>query len=420
MNVLNLHHLAVPCIAGIREVDNSLCQENTIYYLNPRAIVRYEPGGAVISPPMLYSSFLFADEEMTILFKQKSFSGRGISTAILSILLENEVILRKPILNQPFLETQVTSNGLPTQVLFEVTSFCNCDCITCYHKSDLNHYVPPLDNLLERIAKLKELGVGVFEVTGGEPFSRNDFCQILDYINQLGMHFYVATNGEYLSNSSPELIKVLKKSLGLAVSLDGVGEIHNSVRRRAGLYDKMIKGLDYVHSLGIKIYFISTLNKKNLNCAQEMITVAKHYNTTVHFRPTIKTGAAVFNNLEQIDLAKELKKLLNHPNVRNGLLNTKKMIPRARYYGCGLRKRISVDSHGMVYPCVMDRSSFLSNINDYTQASLVYELEEETKRFLITHEYCRKCIHNKNSIHCGGFCRFSNSYKNNIGENYGK
>lgn len=414
MFVTNLHHLAVPCIVQNKESDDTVCQRDDFYHLNPSAIIRYEPNGAVITPPMLYSSFLFVDEEMADLLRSKSFSGKGISNHVLSILLENEAILTDSVSTQTYREMYVDVSGLPTQVLFEVTSFCNCDCITCYHKSDLDHYIPPLEDLLARISKLKELGVGLFEVTGGEPFSRQDLCQILNFIKQQGLHFYVVTNGEFLIDSSDELVDILKEGLGLAVSLDGIGEIHDRVRRRAGLYGKMMAGLEKLYSKGVNIYFISTLNKENLSSAKEMVDVAKRFNTTVHFRPTIQTGAAILNNLERVDLARELGMLLKHPNVRNGLLNTKKNVPDSRYYGCGLRKRISVDSHGVLYPCVMDRSRFLCNIEDYSPAMLVNDLEDETKKMLIQNEDCRICTKNDKEIVCGGFCRFSHRYKKTI------
>lgn len=411
MFIQNLHHLAVPCLVDIKEIDESYCQTDEIYYLNPAVVIRYEPGGAVITSPMLYSSFLFVDEELAELFKKRWFSSKGIPNYILSALIENEIISLRPPVGQRYKEINVEINGLPTQVLLDVTSFCTCDCITCYHKSDLDSYVPPLKDILARITKLKELGVGLFEVTGGEPFSRNDLAQILGYLKQLELNYYVVTNGEFLLNSSDNLINLLKDGLGIGISLDGVGTVHDRVRQRPGLYDKIIKGADKMFSKGVKIYFIATLNRENIADVEEMIAVAKKYDTTIHFRPTIKTGAAVLNNLERIDVAKELGGLLKHPNVRNGLLNTKKIIAGARYYGCGIRKRISVDSHGILYPCVMDRSHFFGNIENYTSASLVEELENETRKLLRQNESCRDCIHNKDGIVCGGFCRFSNRYK---------
>ena len=162
---------------------------------------------------------------------------------------------------------------------------------------------------------------------------------------------------------------------------------------------------------GIKIYLVSTLNEENIDCAEELVEVARKYQTTIHFRPTIRTGAAVINNLAPIDLKTRLKNLLGLPEVRNGLLSTKKVIPQSKYYGCGLRKRISIDSFGALYPCVMDRRQVLGNIDTYFPESLILDLEKETRSFLAANRVCRDCDYNKNQIRCGGFCRFSNKYR---------
>lgn len=416
MDVMNLHHLAVPCIAKEKESDHSVYSGQDVFYLNPSAIIRYEPNGATITPPMLYSSFLSVDGEMMELLRQRHFSGQGIPNYIISLLLENEVIVRGMPSAENRREIQTDICGLPTQVLLDVTSYCNCDCLACYHHADLNGYEPPLEHVISRISRLKDLGLMMYEVTGGEPFSRADLCQVFTHIKQLGLHFYVVTNGEYLADISSEMVAILKTGLGVAVSLDGVGEVHDRIRRRRGLYGKMTKGLDFLCSQGIKVYFISTLTKESLSCVGEMVEVAKRYGTTIHFRPAIKTGAAVINAPERIDLASELGDLLLHPNVRNGLLNTKKFFPRSRYFGCGLRKRISVDSRGNLYPCVMDRSRSSLSIDELSPVGLVDKLEQEAKVFLAAHQECKSCVYNKEHIRCGGFCRFSNCYRNKLGE----
>ncbi|MFA5023596.1 MAG: radical SAM protein [Patescibacteria group bacterium] len=421
MQITNLHHLAVPCLVDLKGTGHSPYLGDEEFYLNPRALIRYEPGGAVISSPNLYSSFLFADEELAACLKNSHFTGRGLPQHLVSTLLDNGIISPQPS-GDGYREMSVSVSGLPTQVLLDVTSFCPCDCITCYHKLDLDGYVPPLADVLERISILKELGLGLFEVTGGEPFSRPDLEKILERLEEDKVLYYVVTNGEFLLNASDRLVALLRAGLGLAISLDGIGEEHDRVRHRFGLYDKMIAGVDKLRSQGVRVYFIATLNQENIGLAGRMVAVAKKYGTTVHFRPTIKTGAAADNNLEGIRMTPELIELLKNPNVRNGLLSTKKIISDSRYYGCGIRKRISVDSRGTLYPCVMDRLSPLGNISGYTAASLVKDLEAETRRLLSVNPVCRDCQHNKLEIVCGGFCRFSKIYntKNHESHETGK
>ena len=413
MNISLLHHLGVPCVASIRELDKSKSEEKDIYYLNPLAILRYEPEGIVITPPMLYSSFLYGDKELTNLLKKRSFSVYGLPNYLVALLVDNNVISKDRYGDHVFREMSVDIKGLPTQVLLDVTSDCNCDCVTCYHKHDLNRYTPLLEEIKERIDRLRFLGIGLFEVTGGEPFLRSDIIEILKYIADGNSHFYLVSNGEYLMDANSELISILKKSLGVAISLDGVGEIHDEVRQRTGLYDKLIKGLDLMFSENIQVFLISTLNERNVSCVEEMIKLAEKHNTTLHLRSTISTGAAKDNQVGNVDLREALSRFFKHKNVRNGLLSTKKVIPSSLTYGCGIRKRISVSSEGYLFPCVMDRERKNVSIMDVGRRELVEILINETRELLSLNKFCNDCSYNQDSLMCGGFCRFSNSYTKN-------
>lgn len=412
-----LHHIGVPCIAKIREIDETLCQEDDLYYLNPNAIVRFEPGGAVITPPMFYAPFVYVDRDLASLLRHRVFSVSNFPRETFFLLRDNKVISNIPPSEIVYREKYVEISGLPSQALLEVTSACNCNCLACYHALDLYGYVPPIEDILRRLDKLEYLGIGLIEVTGGEAFLRKDLAEILEYIAQLKIHFYVTTNGEYLSKIDAFLIAALKKSLGIAVSLDGVGKIHDRMRRRKGLYERMIAGMDLIHSYGIPIYLIATMNSENISCAAEMVEVAKRYNTTVHFRPTIMTGGAIVNSLESRGLAHKLRGLLRHPNVRNGFMAVQKIVSPAKYYGCGIRKKISVSSAGMLFPCVMNRGRSFSDIKIYTQRMLADQLTAETNLMLADHVRCASCKFNSgdSGSQCGGFCRFSRSYAKGLG-----
>jgi len=419
MEGMMLQHIGVPCLTKIQEADTSLSQEDTIYYLNPLAIVRYEPGGAVITSPRYfgkYGTFIYADDELALLLKQKVFSVKNVPQSTLLLLKANKVVLDRKSENKDYRESYVKLSGLPVRVFLEVTSDCNCNCPACYHAADLYGYTPPLEDILRRIDKLNELGIGFFDITGGEAFLRKDLYKILNYISELKLHFCVSTNGEYLKDMDKNLVSALKKSLGISVSLDGVGRVHDELRKRKGLFEKMIAGLDIVYSHKIPIFFLATMNRMNIACAAEMISVAKRYDTIVNFRTTVQTGGAIINNIERIDVARELKNIIGLQNTSSGFVSTPKMVSRAKYYGCGIRKKISVSSNGMLFPCVMDRARSYSNIEDYTQSSLIDELTAETTAMLCNQKKCRSCDLNqgKSQPVCGGFCRFSQSYKNKI------
>jgi len=258
MEAMMLQHIGVPCTTKIREPDAVLCQKDDIFYLNPEAIVRYEPDGAVITSPRYfgkYGTFIYADDELAALLKQKTFSGKYLPESTLMLLKANKAILDRPPENNDYRESHVQLSGLPVRAFLEVTSACNCHCLACYHVADLEGYTPPFGDVIRRIDKLKGLGIGLFDVTGGEAFLRNDLDKILNHIAESKLHFCVSTNGEYLRDMSGNLVDALKKSLGLSVSLDGVGNVHDELRQRKGLFEKVIAGLDIVHAHKIPIYF---------------------------------------------------------------------------------------------------------------------------------------------------------------------
>jgi len=414
MTIKNLHHLGVPCKSTIRIINSERILEEIVskygedFQMNSESILRIEPNGGVLTTPGLYSSFLWMDK----LACNNILKGnlKNLSSDELYFLHTNEALSKRT--NNKISAFNVDCDGLPSQVLFEVTSDCDCDCLACYHKKDLNSGNAPLDILLNRIDILANLGLTIFEVTGGEPFLRNDLAQILNKIHAVGRKFYVVTNGNALPNLNEELVDALKKGDGLAVSIDGYGETHDKTRRLPGLFANIEKGLDSLQGTGIPIYLISTLGEHNYEDISKLADFAKKYNSKIHLRPAIKTGSCINNDLKTKDMHILLSTYLNHPNTRNGFLATKKEIPDSKTYGCGIRKRISVDVFGRLFPCVMDRDESYKTIEDFSPKELVSQLEKTTKIHLDKNKMCTDCDVNKNEINCGGFCRFSTTYKN--------
>jgi len=293
MDARLLSQPSVPCIAKIKEHQGLIVKSKKFYYLNPSVIVRYEPSGAAILPSKFHLSPIFVDKDLSLLIKRKKFLIDNLSKETVENLIKNEIIIEKNVREKKCREIFVETDNLPIHAFLDVTARCNCDCVTCYHKEDLDGYEPPLKDVLRRIDRIKKLGIGLVEITGGEALLRNDIYSILEKTIDLGMHFYIVTNGEYLKEMDKETIYAIKNSLGVVVvSLDGVGKAHDRDRRRPGLYNNVIEGLDFVKENQIKPYIVSTIHRDNIDCIPQIIAVAQKYKTVVQFRPAVNTGAA--------------------------------------------------------------------------------------------------------------------------------
>lgn len=409
-----LNQLRVPCIVNIEKPKKrELVRSDKRYYLNPNVIIRYELEGATIIPSRFDSSTVFIDKDLAFLFQQKEFSIKGLPLESFYLLLRNEIISEQKPEKNNYQEIFTKISGLPTHASLDVTSRCNCNCISCYHKEDMNEHNPQLKDIFKRIECIKNLGIGMIEVTGGEALLREDISKILKKISELGLKFYVITNGERLKDLNEEAVSAIKKSLNaIVVSIDGIGDIHDQIRNLPGLYNNILKGLDFIKENDISPYFVSTIYDGNINCVPEIVRLAKKYNAIVQFRPIINTGAAKLNNIK-LSHPQENLYSLEGKNILNNFLSVKKEVFPSRYYGCSMIKKISIDVNGYIYPCLMDRKRKINKIESYTPKTLSDDLDKEFKKILSMNKKCKSCKINKGEIRCAGFCRFSQTYKKN-------
>lgn len=169
---------------------------------------------------------------------------------------------------------------LPKMITFEVTQRCNCRCEMCRFWSDDSSCADfnemSLDNLKETVLKVKQVYKKndqklFFGITGGEAFLRKDIIDFFRFLNKQDIEYDVITNF-----SIPNLEQVKKfadcKPNSLNVSLDGIGETHNSVRGK-DIFDKVFENMKYFQKLqpNIPIKINSTINKRAINKLEKML-----------------------------------------------------------------------------------------------------------------------------------------------------
>lgn len=120
----------------------------------------------------------------------------------------------------------------PLQSVFiEVTNRCNLQCIHCYNSSSQNEkYQLKKESLLSFLDEIDTLGTFNVFFTGGEPFVREDFNEILNYTYDKGFEIGILTNGTLLDLEKLALLKKINPKF-VAVSLDSLdGDKYKSIR----------------------------------------------------------------------------------------------------------------------------------------------------------------------------------------------
>jgi len=156
---------------------------------------------------------------------------------------------------------------------FHITGRCNLRCKHCYREDG---DVQPLStddvkNIIDQYTKLLRLYNGIhgikrrghINITGGEPFIREDIRDILMYLGEHRERFSygVLSNGSFIDDG---MIKVLRETGAsfVQLSIDGDRETHDSLRA-SGDYDRVLRKAEYLEKNGIRTYISFTANRDN-------------------------------------------------------------------------------------------------------------------------------------------------------------
>lgn len=158
-------------------------------------------------------------------------------------------------------------------LFIELTDRCNLNCRHCGSECDpsKSHYIDT-EAVLKLLDELSEdMGNENFMicVTGGEPLLNPDFGRIIRKINECDIPWGMTTNATLIDLPMAQRLKELKMG-SVSVSLDGLKEEHEWLRRVTGCYDKTIQGINNLHSVGIDVQVTTVIHKKNMGKLEDI------------------------------------------------------------------------------------------------------------------------------------------------------
>lgn len=248
--------------------------------------------------------------------------------------------------------------------ILAVTYRCNCKCVMCdtwRHPSDRNREIRPAD--LATLPQMVRLNI-----TGGEPFIREDLGDILEVVKKKAQRVVISSNG-LLTDKTLEVMS-RHREVGVRISFDGIGNTHDTVRGVAGIHKRALATLQGLKKLGIKdLGMAVTVSDRNARDLVPLFRLAEE--NGVELATAILHNAYYFhkedNVIEDKELVdRELKKLmgefLRSSRPKNWFRAyftkgiTDHLHGRQRALKCTMAKdSFFVDPYGDVRPCnVMD------------------------------------------------------------------
>ena len=161
--------------------------------------------------------------------------------------------------------TDVYPDGFPFRLrscVWEITLACCFRCAYCgscggvARENELS-----TEECLDVARQLHEMGCRRVSLIGGEVFMRDDWEQIVSALTSRGIKTCVITNGYRMTD---DILAALKRARveSVAVSVDGVAEVHDKYRR-AGSFDRAMQTVAALAGAGIPVSVISALRADN-------------------------------------------------------------------------------------------------------------------------------------------------------------
>ena len=309
----------------------------------------------------------------------------------------------------------------------EITSKCNLKCLHCYNDSNTNLYFLQYDILKKAFKSLKDMGISIVSISGGEPLLHPDFKRIVDYNYELGILTDLTSNGTMLHILDSDIIKKINK---IQISLDGATKETQHEIRGKGSYDPVINNIkrlikrypDISQKLSLKM----VINKLNKDEIKSYIDLAKELSIAdIRFSFMLMTGRAL--NIEDLSLSIEEKmetiRLVNDLSNNNNLLISQLGTTDVCPYTNDENEIVfntRIDYKGDVYPCqsISHEKYCFGNINTQEiESILAYdkivafldEMRERQKNI----KSCQKCVW---SCQCKGGCVGTSFFKGKLFE----
>jgi MoaA/NifB/PqqE/SkfB family radical SAM enzyme len=310
----------------------------------------------------------------------------------------------------------------PTVLIYNCTFVCDARCQMCNNwtrgdrKSDMT-----LDQL-DRVMNHQFWGaVENFNISGGEPTTRNDLPEMVELfhrrlprLRKLGIN----TTGLTPHRAIPMLTRIVDfcakhdLPLSIRVSLDGIGDIHDQVRKVKRGFDKALKTIEAMQALAAErpnFHFgiAATIFRTNLDDAKNILAWARARDLDIVFNMLRFTDNMLGNRDLEDEIGFEAREeafmrqffleRVQEESVLSGqafmYLHYADMIANGyrRTMPCPFRTQgVLLNPDGTLFYC--ENSQPLGNVLDDSAEALYYKAEHLADREQFERTICANCL----------------------------
>jgi radical SAM protein with 4Fe4S-binding SPASM domain len=303
----------------------------------------------------------------------------------------------------------------------ELTSYCNQKCGYCYNdfREDGGRSVGalPTDRLLALVDKaLTEVAFDHVTLTGGEPFARADFFDVMDVVARHGVGTQIISNGGLITEAIARRLAPYRPAF-VQVTLDGATREQHEAHVGEGHYDKTLRGISLLKMHGVTVCGCVVISRKNARDVGEILDQFRRLGVkSVALSRFSPAGYAASNVAELLPSRSDMVEALAQAEVRGrdfkmDLQVTMPMppcviehgdYPHVRFGGCPIgteMQEFALGPRGELRNCTLHAD--VIGEGETTSFAALVEAPMVTHYRDVTPEFCAPCPHKRT---CVGGC----------------
>ncbi len=171
---------------------------------------------------------------------------------------------------------------LNLKLQWHITERCNLRCVHCYQETHSGEELE-FKELLGVIEQFKDLlnlmhARGHITITGGEPFIRQDFMDILEAVSASNISFAILTNGSFIDANTARRLRNLMPAF-VQVSIEGSKSTHDSIRG-VGNFDRTVRAVKHLVHEHIRTFISFTAHRENFREFSEVARLGRELQVT--------------------------------------------------------------------------------------------------------------------------------------------
>lgn len=164
------------------------------------------------------------------------------------------------------------ANRYLASVTWSITGKCNFHCKHCFMDAPDGYYGElSTEQALDIVDQIADCGIFRIDITGGEPFVRKDFWQIVDRIIERDLYIgQIYTNGWLLTDEVLDRFESRGLFPEFCISFDGVGH-HDWMRGIPGAEKRVIEAIKRCVKRGFHVVTEMCVHQGNRNVVRETV-----------------------------------------------------------------------------------------------------------------------------------------------------